>query len=214
MAKRLLILHYSLTGQADLAALLAKREADRAGWNVTARRIVFAPGERRPERPFRIADAAFWTKAAQNGTTFKVTLDAPIDGTGRFDGALLFSNTWGDSPAVPIRSFLLGAQARMLLQDVPTGLFVVCRRLWRKNGAASARLIQQAGGTVVDTVPLVHSGGQVGSLVQTVTHMFRSGDTGLSSLLGIPLPPFGLSLDSRDRVRPATRRMLETMSAR
>lgn len=213
MAKRLLVLHYSLTGQADLAAVMAAREAEQAGWKVTPRRIDFAPNERRPERPFRIADAAFWTKAAQRGDTFKVNLDAPIDDARSFDGALLFSNTWGDSPSVPIRSFLLGPQARLLLKDVPTGLFVVCRRLWQKNAVASARLVEQAGGTVVDTVPLVHSGGQIGSLLQTVTHMFRSGDTGLSSLLGIPLPPFGLSQHSRELVRPATRRFLEAMSA-
>lgn len=213
MSKRLLVLHYSLTGQADLASQIAVREAERSGWDVTARSIVFAPDERHPLRPFRVSDAAFWTKAAQKGTIFRVQLDRDIPEEERFDGALIFSNTWGDCPAAPVRSFLSGTQAKTLLSGVPCGLFIVCRRLWLKNASASQHLIEDLGGRVIETVPLLHPGSQIGSLVQTVTHMFRSGSTGLSSIFGIPLPPFGLSRESKNAIAPATARMLETMDA-
>ncbi|HUD28448.1 MAG TPA: hypothetical protein VMQ93_06215 [Novosphingobium sp.] len=211
---RLLVVHYSLTGQAVRASALVCEEARRLGWEVSPRRIVFAPGERAPVRPFRIADAKFWTQAAQRGTPFPVELDDRSVPAEPFDGAIILSNTWGDAPAVPVRSFLSSPLAEALLGGVPCGLFVVCRRLWRRNAEASRALIEAAGGEVVETVPLVHHGGQVGSLVQTVTHMFRAGDTGLPSVLGIALPPFGLSDDSLAAIPAATATMLRAMHDR
>ncbi|WP_159979018.1 MULTISPECIES: hypothetical protein [unclassified Novosphingobium] len=211
---RLLVLHYSLTGQAARASALICAEAAARGWEVSSRRIVFTPGERTPTRPFKIADAKFWTQSAQRGTTFKVGLDDLSLPGQPFDGAVILSNTWGDAPAVPIQSFLRSPPAPALLAGVPCGLFIVCRRLWRKNAMASHALIEAAGGRVVETVPLVHHGGQVGSLVQTVTHMFRSGDGSRASLLGVPLPPFGLSDASLAAIPPATATMLKAMHDR
>lgn len=190
--KRCLLLYYSLTGQAEKAATLAAEAARAAGWTPVVCRISMPMPDDRLARPMRIADSKKWTQGAQKGLTVPIACDPPEALEARYDAALLFTNTWGDNPSVPMRSFLQSPAARALLTDTPFGVYVICRRLWQKNLGIVRALGEAAGGRYIGGEPFMHPGGEVGSLIQTISYLHRS-DGGLRHILGLPLPRYGLS---------------------
>lgn len=198
-SKSCLIIYYSLTGQAERAASIAASTATAQGWDATLCRISMPAPEDALARPMKIADSKKWTQGAQKGLTVPVAYDPPEALARRYDAVLLFTNTWGDNPSVPVRSFLQSPQAKALLNDTPFGVYVVCRRLWRKNLALTRELAETAGGRYLDGEPFMHPGGQVGSLIQTISYLHRS-DAGMKRLLGFPLPRYGLSKAAIDRL--------------
>jgi hypothetical protein len=204
---RCLLLYYSLTGEAAKAVDLVAETARGAGWEPVTCRIAFADPAIAPHRPFRIADTKAWVKAATDGVTMPMRYE-PADALDRpYDLVLLFTNTWNHHPSVPVNSFLNSPAAAKLLGGRPFGIYVVCRRSWEKNAEIVRRLGEAAGGRCLGVEHFPHWGGQIGSMIQTVTYIHRS-DDGLRSLLGIPLPRYGLSQKSRDKLPVFTRELL------
>jgi hypothetical protein len=206
--KSCLILYYSFTGQADRAAHIAADAARDAGWQAILCRMDMSDPAERLARPFCVADSKKWTQGAQQGMTRALGFTPPDALDGAYDAVLLFTNTWGDNPAVPVRSFLESPDARRVLDGRPFGVFVICRRLWKKNLAMVRTLGEQAGGRFVDGEPFMHPGSGIGSLIQTVTYLFRS-DAGRRRFLGVKLPPYGLSPAALARIPGFTRSLLE-----
>jgi hypothetical protein len=206
--KTCLILFYSLTGQAEKAATIAADTARSQGWDVTLARIMMTEPEDALARPMRIADSKKWTQGAQNGMTVPIACEPSDALAHRYDAVLMFSNTWGDHPSVPIRSFLQSPQAKAVLDGTPFGVYIVCRRLWEKNLAIVRQLGEAAGGRYIGGEAFMHPGGQIGSLIQTVSYLFRS-DSGLKRLLGLPLPRYGLSDEAVARLPHFTQQVLK-----
>lgn len=211
-ARSCLVLYYSLTGQAETAALAAAETARAEGWSVTVCRMAMSAPEDALARPLRIADSKKWTGGAQSGMTVPLAYDPPDAIARRYDLVLLFSNTWGDNPSVPVRSFLQSPEAPALLGDTPFGVYVVCRRLWDKNLKQVREMGEAAGGRFIGGEPFMHPGGQIGSLIQTISYLHRS-DTGLRHVLGLPLPRYGLSDEAKARVPAFTRDLLRKAAA-
>jgi hypothetical protein len=203
-----LILYSSLTGQAEKAAVRAAEAAEAAGWTAQLCRIGMTAPEDALARPLRIADSKKWTQGAQKGMTVPVAYDPPGAMARRYDAVLLFTNTWGDNPSVPVRSFLESPAARAVLADTPFGVYVVCRRLWEKNLVIVRQLAEEAGGRFLGGEAFMHPGGQVGSLIQTVSYLHRS-DSGLRRFFGLPLPRYGLSNAAMERLAPFTLDLLK-----
>lgn len=203
---RCLILYYSLTGQALQAADLAAAAARDAGWDATLCRISMSDPADALARPMNVAASRKWTQGAQKGMTVPIALDPPQTGE-RYDAVLLFSNTWGDHPSVPVRSFLEGQDVKALLAATPVGIYIVCRRLWQKNLSIVRSRVEAAGGRVLGGEAFMHPGGQVGSLIQTITYLYRT-DSGRKRFLGFPLPRYGLSDEAIARVPVYTREIL------
>jgi len=204
---RCLILYYSMTGQAEKSAALAADAARENGWDATICRMRMSDPADVLARPMNIAASKKWTQGAQKGMTVPLAFDPPEAVTQRYDAVLLFSNTWGDHPSVPVRSFLESPDAKALLAGTPVGVYVVCRRLWEKNLAIVRGLIENAGGRFVGGEPFMHPGGQVGSLIQTITYLYRT-DSGRKRFMGFPLPRYGLSDEAIARVPGFTRELL------
>ncbi|GLR65473.1 hypothetical protein GCM10010909_01510 [Acidocella aquatica] len=205
---RCLLLYYSLTGQAARAVDLAAQACAQQGWEAVACRMDFAsPGER-PARPLGIAGSKKWTQGAQRGMTLPLVYEPAAAVGEAYDLVLIFSNTWGGSPSVPVRSFLESGEARRLLAGKPFGVFVICRRLFEKNLALTRSLGEAAGGRFLGGEAFMHPGGQIGSLIQTVTYINRAGPP-LRRFLGFPLPAYGLSDEALARVPVFTRALLE-----
>jgi hypothetical protein len=202
-----LILYYSMTGQAEKAAKLAADAASAAGWDVTLCRMAMADPADALGRPMNVAASKKWTQGAQKGMTVPLAYDPPEAIDRRYDALLLFSNTWGDHPSVPVRSFLESAAAKALLSGTPFGAYIVCRRLWRKNLNIVRQLGEAAGGRFLGGEPFMHTGGQIGSLIQTVTYLYRT-DNGRKRFAGFPLPRYGLSDEAVARVAPFTQELL------
>ncbi|HUD94493.1 hypothetical protein [Sphingobium sp.] len=204
---RCLILYYSMTGQAERAATLATQTAEATGWEVSLCRIAMREPADHLARPMNVAASKKWTQGAQKGMTVPIMFD-PANAVGRrYDAVLLFSNTWGDHPSVPVRSFLESEEARALLADTPVGLYIVCRRLWEKNLGIARELVERAGGHVLGGEAFMHPGGQVGSLIQTITYLYRT-DNGRTHFLGFPLPRYGLSDVAMARIPTYTAELL------
>lgn len=208
---RCLILYYSMTGQAEKGAGLAAAAARDAGWDVTLCRMSMRDPADALARPMNIASSKKWTQGAQQGMTVPIAY-APADAVAqRYDAVLLFSNTWGDHPSVPVRSFLESAAGKAVLSDTPFGAYIVCRRLWQKNLDIVRQLGEAAGGRFLGGAPFMHPGGQIGSLVQTVTYLYRT-DSGRKRFAGFPLPRYGLSDEAVARVAPFTHELLARAS--
>lgn len=202
-----LILYYSMTGQAEKAAMLAAEAACGDGWAVTLCRMTMRDPADALTRPMTIAASKKWTQGAQKGMTVPLAYDPPDAIDRRYDAILLFSNTWGDHPSVPMRSFLESDAARPLLSDTPFGAYIVCRRLWERNLRIVQQLGEAAGGRFLGGEPFMHPGGQIGSLIQTITYLYRT-DGGRKRFAGFPLPRYGLSDEAAARVAPFTRELL------
>lgn len=204
---RCLILYYSLTGEAAKAVDTVAATAREAGWEPVTCRIEFADPAIAPRRPFRIADTKAWVKAATDGVTMPMRYEPAEALDQPYDLVLLFTNTWNHHPSVPVNSFLQSEAARTVLGGRPFGVYVVCRRSWEKNVGIVRAAGEAAGGRFLGAEHFPHWGGQIGSMIQTVTYIHRS-DGGLRSLLGIPLPRYGLSQKSRDKLPVFTRDLL------
>jgi hypothetical protein len=206
---RCLILYYSMTGQAEKAATRAARAAVEAGWDATLCRIGMSDPADAVARPMNIAASKKWTQGAQKGMTVPIAFDPPGAPDARYDAVLLFSNTWGDNPSVPIRSFLDSDRAKALFAGTPVGVYIVCRRLWQNNLRIVRELVEQAGGHVLAGEAFMHPGGQWGSLIQTITYLYRT-DDGRTHFLGFPLPRYGLSDEAMARIPGFTGALLAT----
>lgn len=204
---RCLILYYSLTGQAQKAAALAEDAARAAGWDVTSCRISMSDPADVLARPMNVAASKKWTQGAQKGMVVPLAYEPAGAVAQKYDLVLLFTNTWGDNPSVPVRSFLESAEAQALLADTPFAVYVVCRRLWQKNLSIVRGLAEAAGGQYLGGEPFMHPGGQIGSLIQTVTYLYRT-DDGRKRFLGFPLPRYGLSDEAVARVPAFTNEIL------
>jgi hypothetical protein len=136
-----------------------------------------------------------------------ICYDPPEAIDGDYDLVLLFSNTWNHHPSVPVHSFLQSEAAGTILSGRPFAVYAVCRRLWEKNVELVRASGERAGGRFIGSEHFGHWGGQIGSMIQTVTYLHRS-DTGTKHFLGIPIPSYGLSRESTDKVPRFTRAML------
>ena len=202
-----LLVYYSFTGQAQYAVEAAAAECRNAGWDPVPCRIDFAGPQVRLRRPMSLGDIKYWIGVAGRGARMPISYDPPQALDGSYDLVVILSNTWQKNPSTPVRSFLESTDAARLLGGSPFAVIVVCRRLWENNLAIVRRLGEAAGGRFVDALAVVHNGGNVGSLVQTTTYMMRSG-SGRRHLLGVPLPQYGLSPDSLEKIAPFTRSVL------
>jgi len=204
---RALLLYYSLTGQASRAVEAAARACRDAGWDPAVCRIDFADAAQRPSRPFTLADTRHWVAAATDGAVMDMTYEPAGALEGEYDLVLLFTNTWNKHPSVPVNSFLKGPAARSVLSGRPFAVYAICRRLYEQNLAIVTEDGERAGGRCIGRRGFVHWGGQIGSLIQTMTYIHRS-DTGRTSFLGIPLPAYGLSDSAMEGVQAFTKEVL------
>lgn len=202
-----LLVYYSFTGQAQRAVETAAAEGRNAGWDPVTCRIDFAGQQVRLRRPMSLGDIKYWTDAASRGERMPIKYDPPHALEDSYDLVVIFSNTWQQNPSTPVRSFLESTDAARVLAGSPFAVIVVCRRLWENNLAIVRRLGEAAGGRFVDVLAVVHNGGNVGSLIQTTTYMMSSG-SGRRRLLGVPLPQYGLSPESLEKIAPFIRGVL------
>ncbi|MET0988492.1 MAG: hypothetical protein ABW034_24095 [Steroidobacteraceae bacterium] len=204
---KVLVVYYSLTGQAVTASSLAAEAIRESGSDVTMCRVDFADPAIRPKRPFTMGDVKRWSDCAANGELFPISYDPQSALSQRYDLIILFSNTWQHCPSPPIRSLLALPEFKNVLRGTPFAIYVVSRRLWEKNAGIVKQEGEAAGGRCIAVHHFGHHGGAISSLFTTVTYMLRSGDS-----VPWPLPKFGLSNDAVSRVKPATREVLAKVS--
>ena len=204
-----LLVYYTFTGQAESAVKIAAEVCNAAGHATTVCQIDFENPALRLKRPMSPAQVRRWTVAASKGETFPLQLE-PNDVMHRsWDFIGIFSNTWQNHPAPPVRSLLALPEMQSCLVNTPFAIYVICRRLWKNNQQIVQREAEAVGGICLGAEHFEHNGGPVGSLLRTVSYLMSAGDA-VARIGGIrlPLPVYGLSGAALSRVASFTRDMI------
>jgi len=201
-----LLVYYSFTGEAETVAGLAEAELAKAGFEVHLARIDFTDPQLRLRRPLSPAAVGRWTKAAESGEIYEISVEPAEALARRYSLVCLISNTWQHHPSVPVRSLLASGKLAAVLRDTPFAVYIVCRRSWQKNLEIVRREAEQAGGVYLASERFEHGGSNLGSLLRTVSYLM-SGGKRTARLLGLrlPLPSYGLSPQALARIPVFTR---------
>jgi hypothetical protein len=100
---------------------------------------------------------------------------------------------------VPVRSYLKSDAAARLLDGKRFAVFVVCRRYRSVNLRGVKKLGADHGGEYVDGTHFTFAGGQIRSLLSSLSYFGKGEDR--ERYLGIKIPPSNLKPDYREQVR-------------
>ncbi len=182
---RILILHYSQTGQLTRAV-----------------RSMLAPLDGRPD-----VELVWQELVPQEAYPFpwgffsfldvfpeSVYLDPPplrpvdFDPDRRFDLVILAYQVWFLSPSLPITAFLKSTAARVL-KDTPVITLIGCRNLWISAQQKLQRLLNDLGARLIDNVVLVDQGPPWATFVTTPRWLLTGKKDGFWRIF----PPAGIS---------------------
>lgn len=162
--KRVLVLHYSQTGQLTRAARSMMRPLELCH----AVEVVWE--EMRPAKPYPFPWPFF---AFLNVFPESVHMDPPrmqllrVDPDERFDLVILAYQVWFLSPALPVTGFLKSDGARRLLDGKPVITFIVCRNMWLTAQEKVKKLLSAAGARLIDNAVLVDQGHPLATFITT-----------------------------------------------
>jgi hypothetical protein len=190
MKKRVLVLHYSQTGQLTSAV-----------------RTMIGPLENRPDievvreelkpvqkYPFPWPLFDFFDVFPES-----VNLDPPamqpvaFDPDSKFDLVVIAYQVWFLSPSLPVTGFLKSDAARVL-RGTPVVTVIVCRNMWLMAQEKMKRLIGAKGGRLIDNVALVDRGSPWTTFVTTPRWLL----TGRKEAFWGIFPPAGVSRQDID----------------
>jgi hypothetical protein len=191
--KRILLIFYSQSGEADRIATLFREEMAAAGHLVTECRL-------RPEADYpypwrsigRFFDVMPETQLGEPPPIRRPVFDPDAD----YDLVVLVSPVWFLSPALPVQGFFRRPEARVL-RDKPVITVTVSRAMWQNGSEAVKRLLAGAGARHVDNVVVTHAGSPVATLVSTPRTLLSGKD---GRLMGI-FPEAGVAGADHARIR-------------
>lgn len=200
---KILLLYYSFTGQSlkvleSAGEVFAARgcEVDKAAIELTdpryAPRFAHFPLRHVWRDMFSVLPAQTRRRTAEIRTPDEIR-------TGDYDLVCIGSPTWWDAASLPIRSFLMSAEARKLLDGTPFAVFVVCRRLWRANAEEVEKLGRRAGGRFIGDIHFDYPGSQLRSLL-SMTSYLSSGEY-RDRYLGLRIPRTNIAPEHLDAAR-------------
>ena len=181
---RILVVHYSQTGQATRAAksMLAPLE------NNPEFEIVWQAVEPAEPYPFPWGFLRFFDTFPEC-----VYLDPPalkpmtFDPDAHYDLIVLVYQVWFLSPSLPITAFLKSPQARVL-RGRPVITLIACRNLWLSAQEAVKTMLHERGARLIDNVVLIDQGPPWATFVTTPRWMFTGRKNGFWGIF----PPAGI----------------------
>jgi hypothetical protein len=200
---RVLLLYYTYSGQ-SLKVLEAAGEAFRV-WGCEVHKAPIEFTDRRyADRFSRFPLRRVWPdmltvlSAQKRGDIGEIrTPDTVRDGD--YDLICIGSPTWWQTVSMPMRSFLLSAEARKLLSGKPFAVFVVCRQYWLENLTAVRELAEEQGGSYVDEIHFTYAGDTLRSML-SLTSFLGSGEI-RERYLGVRIPPTNVQPDQLEQTR-------------
>jgi menaquinone-dependent protoporphyrinogen IX oxidase len=200
---RVLLLYYTFSGQ-SLKVLEAAAEAFRdRGCEVHMAPIEFTD-RRYAQRFARFPLRRVWPDmlsvlSAQKRADIGEIRTPDTVRDGEYDLICIGSPTWWQNVSMPMRSFLVSAEARTLLSGKPFAVFVVCRQYWLENLTAVRELAQEQGGRFVDEIHFTYPGDTVRSML-SLTSYLGSG-VYREKYLGVRIPPTNVQPQQLDQAR-------------
>lgn len=195
MKKRILLLHFSQSGQLS-GVVRSISEPLRASPDITLTCETLRPLEPFPfPWPFfTFFDTFPETVYLQPG------LIEPLASAGEdFDLIILAYQVWFLSPAQPVTAFLQSEDARALLRDKPVVTVIACRNMWLMAQETMKTQLADLSAHLVDNVVLTDEAGTGASFFATPLWLL-TGNKG--PFLGGLIPAAGVS---PDRIRAASR---------
>ncbi len=188
--KRVLVLHYSQTGQLTSALRkmmtpLEKQSDIEVVWE-----------ELKPVKPYPFPWPIF-----EFFEVFpeSVHLDPPqmqpvaFDPDSRFDLVIIAYQVWFLSPSLPMTGFLKSGAARVL-KGKPVVTLIVCRNMWITAQEKIKALIASHGGHLIDNIALVDRGAPWSTFVTTPRWLLTGKKNGFWGIF----PPAGVSREDID----------------
>lgn len=148
--KRILVVHYSQTGQLSQAVAAMMQPLEHAGHQITALQLQPQTPFPFPWPPLKFLDA-FPESAGMKPGPLR-PLDLPDDTD--FDLIILAYQVWYLSPSQPMAAFLQSPDAARLLNDKPVVTLVACRNMWLIAQEKVKALVAAAGGKLRDHIAL------------------------------------------------------------
>lgn len=192
--KRILVVHYSQTGQLDavIHSMVAPLEA--AGHEIHFENV-------RPVRPYPFPWPFF---RFLDVFPESVHLDPPelapfeLEPGQSFDLVILGYQVWFLSPSLPITGFLKSPAGQAVLADAPVVTVAVCRNMWVMAQEKVKGLLDEAGARLIDHVAVVDPGPSLATFITTPRWML----TGKRGRTDGWLPPAGVGEEQiRDSAR-------------
>jgi menaquinone-dependent protoporphyrinogen IX oxidase len=193
--RRVLLLYYSYTGQAQKVLEAAGEVFRERGWEVSTAPIEFTD-PRYAERFSHFPMTHVWRDfiGMLPAQTRKATGQIRTPDEVRradYDLICIGSPTWWRDVSMPLRSFLKSPEAPALLGGKSFAVFAVCRRYWKENLNAVRKLAEKAGGQYVGGIHFGYPGDQVRSML-SLTSYLGSGEY-RERYLGLRIPTTNIS---------------------
>lgn len=162
--KRILVLHYSQTGQLDrvLESVVAPLREDPA--------VAVDFLELRPAQPFPFPWPVVRFINAFPESVHEVGCELDLDESGlqdRYDLVILGYQVWYLAPSIPVAAFLKSELAERLLKDTPVVTVIACRNMWLQGQEKIKAHLQRLGARLVGNMALVDEGGSAASFLST-----------------------------------------------
>ena len=173
--KRVLVIHYSQTGQ--LTALAEQIVAPlRADPRITVQVETLRP---LPAYPFPWPFFRFFDAFPESAHLRPPPL-APLSLTGdeSFDLVILPYQVWFLAPSPPITAFLKHPVAQRLLAGKPVVSVIACRNMWLTAHEKFQALLAATGARLIDNVVLTDTGGTLGTFFTTTVWMLSGRKAG------------------------------------
>jgi hypothetical protein len=195
--KRILLLFYSQSGEADRVATIFRTELEAAGHRVSAEMLRPEADYPHPWRSIR----RFFDVMPETQLGLPPPIRPPeFDPAAACDLVILVCPVWFLSPALPVQGFFLSPKAAVL-RGAPVMTVTVSRAMWQQGSETLKRLLAAAGARHVDNIAVTHQGSPIATLVSTPRTLL-SGRGG--HLLGV-FPEAGVAESDRARIRRLAR---------
>ncbi|MCP2041217.1 hypothetical protein L1281_001811 [Neisseria sp. HSC-16F19] len=182
--KKVLLLHYSQTGQLDsLAAHFVQPLQAAEGIEVETVRL-----EPQTPYPFPWPFWRFFDTFPETVHLQPQPIRTPVFRHERYDLVILAYTVWFLSPAQPITAFLQSPQAAVL-RDTPVLTLIGCRNMWLMAQETVKELLRQNGARLVDNVVKIDACSSAASFITTPLWMLSGRKKGASWL-----PEAGIAL--------------------
>ncbi|HKB61872.1 MAG TPA: dialkylresorcinol condensing enzyme [Burkholderiales bacterium] len=162
--KRVLVVHFSQTGQlARVARRLVSPLAEANDVELVEETLRPRPPYPFPWPLWRFLDAMPETVLLEAPTLEPLAVRAEE----HFDLVVLAYQVWYLAPSGPMAAFLKSESGRRLLRGRPVVTVIACRNMWLLAQETVKRLIQEAGGRLLDNVAFTDQGGTLATFVTT-----------------------------------------------
>jgi len=162
--KRVLVVHFSQTGQlARVARRLVSPLAEANDVELVEETLRPRPPYPFPWPLWRFLDAMPETVLLEPPALEPFSVRAGE----RFDLVILAYQVWYLAPSGPMTAFLKSETGKRLLRGRPAVTVIACRNMWLLAQETVKRLIQEAGGRLLDNVAFTDQGGTLATFVTT-----------------------------------------------